>query len=204
MKTPIILMLLIATASQNALAGLSKEQMLKRVNEMRQRIDHDSQQQENEARANIGHIRASAGDSPTVSGMRREMGMALSRITNNFRCLDVDVENNGGNTVVICGDNDGMVNGQKTTAAGNIVGTVNTTAGGPGNVAPQGTSNGAGAPISVGALGNPVNNSGLYVETNRNSASNTSIVEGDVNGLLNQSITQANGDIGDRTAIIGN
>lgn len=204
MKTPIILMLLIATASQNAVAELSREQMLKRVNEMRQRIDQDSQQLENETRANIGQIRASAGDSPTVSSMRREMGSTLARISNHFRCLDLDVENNGGNTVVICGDNDGNVNGEHTTAAGNIVGAINTTLTGSRDAGPRSASGSIGSPIKIGPLGNPVNNSGQYLETNSNSASNTSLVEGDVNGFHNQSITQANGDLGDRTAVISN
>ena len=130
------------------------------------------------------------------------MGAALSQISNNYRCLDVDVENDGGNTVVVCGNNNGSINGENTTAAGNVIGAVNTVIGG--GVAPLGSSGGPGGAINVGPLGNPVYNSGVYTETSTNTASNTSLVEGDVNGLLNQSNTQANGDIGDRTAIVDN
>lgn len=202
MKTLLICLLLLGASSQPLAAELSKEQMLKRLYEMRQRFEREQQQEENEARANIGVIRANAGDAPTVSQMRREMGLALSQISNNYRCLDVEVENNGGNTVVVCGNNNGQIQGENTHAAGDVIGAINTVLGSASGAG--GGTAGAGGTVNLGALGNRVNNSGLYVETNSNTASNTSLVKGDVNGVLNQSNTQANGDIGNRTAVVNN
>lgn len=202
MKTLLICLLLLGVSSQPLAAELTKEQMLKRLYEMRQRFERERQQEENEARANIGVIRANAGDAPSVSQMRREMGLALSQISNNYRCLDVEVENNGGNTVVVCGNNNGQIQGENTHATGDVIGAINTVLGS--SSGSGGGTAGAGGTVNLGPLGNSVNNSGLYVETNSNTASNTSLVKGDVNGVLNQSNIQANGDIGNRTAVVNN
>ena len=203
MKTLIILMLLLCISSQSVMAEAPKKQMLKRLYEMRQRMDRDRQQDDNEARGNMGSIRTATVDSPTVSSMRREMNVALAQISNNYSCLDVDIENKGGNTVVVCGNNNGGINGQNTTAAGNVIGSVNTSAGGStGSNANSGS--GGGGLVNIGPLGNPVYNSGTYSQSTINTSSNTSIVEGDVNGILSQSNTQAGGDIGNRTAVVNN
>lgn len=100
------------------------QKMLKRLYEMRMRLDRDRMQADNEARANVRLVTqrgSKAADSPTVTQMRRDMQFHLAQFANNFRCLDVDVENNGGNTVVICGDNNGSVHGENTIAGDDIV-----------------------------------------------------------------------------------
>ena len=57
----------------------------------------------------------------TVTQMRNDMQFNLAQFENNFRCLDVDVENNGGNTVVICGDSTGNITGENTAVGGDII-----------------------------------------------------------------------------------
>ena len=123
---------LIGLVVMGAMPGLvladqeADQKMLKRLYEMRMRLDRDRIRADNEARANVRLItqtgsRATRADSPTVTQMRNDMQFHLSQFANNFRCLDVDVENNGGNTVVICGDNNGSVKGENTIAGDDIV-----------------------------------------------------------------------------------
>lgn len=100
------------------------QKLLQRIYQLRMRNDRDRQQAENEARANVRLVTQSGSrhiDSPTVTGMRQQTNIQLSRFEQNFRCLDVDVENNGGNTVVICGDNSGDIEGTNITAGQDIV-----------------------------------------------------------------------------------
>jgi len=102
--------------------------LLQRMYEMRMRIDRDRAQKENEARAGAPRLVTQTSghrvDSPTVSALRVQTNNQLARFEQQFRCLDVDVDNNGGNTVVICGDNSGDVTGTNVSAGGDMV-TVN-------------------------------------------------------------------------------
>ncbi len=102
--------------------------LLQRMYEMRMRIERDRAQRDNAARAGAPRlITQSPGrhvDSPTVSALRVQTNNQLARFEQQFRCLDVDVENNGGNTVVICGNNSGDVTGTNVSAGGDMV-TVN-------------------------------------------------------------------------------
>jgi hypothetical protein len=102
--------------------------LLQRMYEMRVRIDRDRAQKDNEARAGAPRLVTQTSghrvDSPTVSALRVQTNNQLARFEQQFRCLDVDVENNGGNTVVICGNNSGDVNGTNVSAGGDMV-TVN-------------------------------------------------------------------------------
>lgn len=112
-----------------AIAAADDQALLKRMYEMRLRYERERQQAENEARANVGLVTQNARggvDSPTVTELRQQTHQQLARFENSFRCLDVDVENNGGNTVVICGSNAGTVDGSNSTVvAGDDVITVN-------------------------------------------------------------------------------
>ncbi len=104
----------------------SKEQvMLQRIYEMRMRFEQERAQRDAEARANVrlqtqGGL-AGRADSPTVSGLRQQTNQSLARFESSFRCLDVDVEANSGNTVVICGDNSGDISGRNVSAERDIV-----------------------------------------------------------------------------------
>ncbi len=106
--------------------GPSKEQiMLQRVYEMRMRFEQERAQRDAEARANV-RLQTQGGlagrvDSPTVSGLRQQTNQQLARFESSFRCLDVDVEANSGNTVVICGDNSGDISGRNVSAERDIV-----------------------------------------------------------------------------------
>ncbi len=140
MRLPNTLMLIVATtmlaissagasaqtAPQDQAAGPSKEQvLLQRVYEMRMRFEQERAQRDAEARANV-RLQTQGGlagrvDSPTVSGLRQQTSHQLARFESSFRCLDVDVEANSGNTVVICGDNTGDINGTNVSAQRDIV-----------------------------------------------------------------------------------
>ena len=114
------------TAPQAQAQGPSKEQiLLQRVYEMRMRFEQERAQRDAEARANV-RLQTQGGlagrvDSPTVSGLRQQTNQQLARFESSFRCLDVDVEANSGNTVVICGDNSGDINGTNVSAQRDIV-----------------------------------------------------------------------------------
>jgi hypothetical protein len=98
--------------------------LLKKIYELRMRFERERAQAENEARANVRLVTQTAGgrvDSPTVTGLRAQTNAQLIRYEQSFRCLDVDVESDGGNTVVICGDNSGDISGRNTAAGRDIV-----------------------------------------------------------------------------------
>lgn len=107
-----------------AKAKQAKQDQLQRMYNIRIRYEQERAAQENQARANVRlatqnnsrHI-----DAPTVSGLRAQTNVQLSRFEQQFRCLDVDVEDNSGNTVVICGDNHGDISGRNVTAERDIV-----------------------------------------------------------------------------------
>ncbi len=125
--TFLIGLILVSAIPSLALADQEADQkMLKRIYEMRMRLDRDRIQAENEARSNVrlvtqGGAAIARADSPTVTQMRNDMQFNLAQFENNFRCLDVDVENNGGNTVVICGDSTGNITGENTAVGGDII-----------------------------------------------------------------------------------
>ena len=101
----------------------AEQQLLQRIYQMRMRLEQERAIRDNEARANVRLIAGSQGrtDSPTVSGLRRDTNQRLARFENQFRCLDVDLEGATGNTVVICGDNAGDINGTNVSAERDIV-----------------------------------------------------------------------------------
>jgi hypothetical protein len=111
--------------SAPALADRDQDKaLLQRIYQMRMRHDQERQQAENEARANVRLATQSGNpgaDSPTVSQMRQQTSVQLARYEQRFRCLDVDVNSNGGNTVVICGDNAGDIEGSNTSAGRDLV-----------------------------------------------------------------------------------
>ena len=99
-----------------------KQILLRKMYEMRMRNDGERAQKENAARANVNLKTGSMGaDSPTVNSMRAQTNVQLTKFEQRFRCLDVDVDSNGGNTVVICGDNTGNISGYNETVVGDKV-----------------------------------------------------------------------------------
>ena len=91
---------------------------------MRMQYDQERANRDNEARANVRLVtqpNTVAADSPTVTGLRSQTNAQLARFESQFECLDVDVENNGGNTVVICGGNSGDIEGTNVSAGRDIV-----------------------------------------------------------------------------------
>lgn len=121
------------TASVHGIAETPSAQdpdrvLLQKIYQMRMAYDRERAQKENEARANVRLVtdsgRSSSGsrvDSPTVTGLRNQTTAQLVRYEQQFRCLDVDVASDGGNTVVICGDNSGDITGSNVSAQRDIV-----------------------------------------------------------------------------------
>lgn len=103
----------------------SKHALLKRIYNARLQLERDRAQADNEARANVRLISAerspATADAPTVTTMREDTYVKLARFEQNFRCLDVDVDNNGGNTVVICGSNSGDIDGSNVNAGRDLI-----------------------------------------------------------------------------------
>ncbi len=123
----LVLALALSSASLPVVADSydADQELLKRMYQIRMKSDTERMQRDNEARANVAlqaqAQRGPAMDSPTVTQMRRDMYKQLTQIQNNYRCLDVDVENSGGNTVVICGDNSGDIGGEITTVGNDLI-----------------------------------------------------------------------------------
>lgn len=123
-----LLILAVLAASLSAAPAVADadadKALLERIYQMRMRHDQERQRAENEARANVRLVTEAGtpgADSPTVTQMRQQTSVQLARFEQRFRCLDVDVESNGGNTVVICGDNAGDIQGSNTSAGRDIV-----------------------------------------------------------------------------------
>ena len=98
--------------------------LLQKMYQMRIQLENERARRDNEARANVRLQNPGSpgrADSPTVSGLRAQTNQQLARMEQQFRCLDVDFEANGGNTVVICGDNSGDISGSTVAAGRDIV-----------------------------------------------------------------------------------
>jgi len=131
MKATLIISLLLALLAPLVPGAAHAEReadqaLLKRIYQMRMRNDAERQRKENEARANVRLVtqtgsRAVQADSPTVTQLRRDTNVSLARFETSFRCLDVEVENNGGNTTVICGSNSGDITESNVQAGRDIV-----------------------------------------------------------------------------------
>ena len=101
-----------------------EQQLLQKMYQMRMQLDRERAARDNEARANTrlaGGGVAGPVDTPTVSGLRAQTGQQLARFEQQFRCLDLDVDASGGNTVVICGNNSGDINGSNVSAERDII-----------------------------------------------------------------------------------
>jgi len=136
MRHLILISSLVAGLTFSASAGAqqaqpsAEQQLLQRIYQMRMRFEQERAIAENEARANVRLVtdsgRGPAGgiDSPTVTSLRQQTNQQLARFESTFECLDIEVEDNSGNTVVICGDNSGDITGTNVSAERDII-TVN-------------------------------------------------------------------------------
>lgn len=137
MKTPLLLTLLVsisafsldvqaqqAQQAQKPTAQEARQAMLQRVYNLRMQMEQERARDENEARANVrlhtDPVRGSSA-SPSVGFYRQDTRQQLARFEQQFRCLDVDVDSQGGNTVVICGDNSGDISGKNVSAGRDLV-----------------------------------------------------------------------------------
>lgn len=128
----VLLLVLLLNSAHVAAQGASpqvseqanQQALLKRIYAARMQLEQERARNDNEARANAPLIRqgVAANDAtPTVRQMRRDMATTLARYEQNFRCLDVDVDNQGGNTVVICGSNSGDISGENVSAGRDLI-----------------------------------------------------------------------------------
>ena len=114
-----LMMAVALNAAQVAAENGRDQALLKRLHAARVQLEQERALQDNEARNYAPLIRQQSGPSeatPSVRQMRRDMAVTLARYEQNFRCLDVDVDNQGGNTVVICGSNSGDISGENISA----------------------------------------------------------------------------------------
>ncbi len=134
MKTLLLITLLLsatpvvyATDNDATATHAAKQKLLKRIYQARIQLERERQNADNQTRNNAPLIRSSNSNvasqqaAPTVYQLRRDTAAQLARFEQNFRCLDVDVENNGGNTVVICGNNSGDVSSENTSAGRDLI-----------------------------------------------------------------------------------
>ena len=119
---------LITATSETASAA--DRDLLKRLHGMRVQMDNERTRKDNDARANGSMVRPKIGqtasrrggsDAPTVNDMRSAMSMTMTRFQQSYRCLEIDAANENGNTVVVCGDNNGTINNERTEAGRDII-----------------------------------------------------------------------------------
>jgi len=118
MKTLICILLL--TVGLAAAADPAKDEQLRRVSGIRAKFEQDQIRADQDGMARVPLANA-AMDSPTVTEMRRDMGTSLTQIQQNYRCMKIDVDNTAGNTTIICGNSNGDVKSEHTTAARDVV-----------------------------------------------------------------------------------
>jgi len=116
----IICIILLATIGAANAAEPGKEELLQRVYEIRTKFEQDQHRANQEGLAQVP-LAGAAIDSPTVTDMRREMESSLTQFQQSFRCLDIDVNSQGGNTTIICGANSGAVSSEHTTAERDVI-----------------------------------------------------------------------------------
>lgn len=123
------LLLVLLTASVHGVADTGAKEdpervLLQKMYQLRMAYEQERARRDNEARANVRLVtQTDPGrvDTPTVTGLRAQTNAQLTRFEQQFRCLDVEVDNGGGNTVVICGDNSGDISGNNVSAGNDIV-----------------------------------------------------------------------------------
>ena len=134
MKTTLLITLLIGVAlvsvhaqaeqNQKPTAQEVRQQQLQRIYNLRMQIEQERARDEAEARANVRlHTDPSprSNGAPSVGFYRQDTRQQLARFEQQFRCLDVDVDSQGGNTVVICGDNSGDISGRNVSAGRDLI-----------------------------------------------------------------------------------
>lgn len=116
-------------AEQPAGAGVEaqadpRQQLLQKMYALRMRLEQERARAENEARANVrlvSQANPATIDSPTVSALRQQTDVKLTQLEQTFRCLDVNANAGGGNSVIVCGDNSGDIRTSNITADGDVV-----------------------------------------------------------------------------------
>jgi hypothetical protein len=118
MKT--LMCILLVAVSLGAAADPAKDALLQRLSGIRAKFEQDQNRANQEGMAHAP-LAPAATDSPTVTAMRHDMGASLNQIQQNYRCMKIDVNNAAGNTTVICGNSNGNVSSEHTTAARDVV-----------------------------------------------------------------------------------
>ena len=113
-----------ADQTQKPTAQELRQQQLQRIYNLRMQIEQERARDEAEARANV-RLHTDPGPrsnaAPSVGFYRQDTRQQLARFEQQFRCLDVDVDSQGGNTVVICGDNSGDISGKNVSAGRDLI-----------------------------------------------------------------------------------
>ncbi len=119
MKFLILSVLLLAAATASGGTPEEREEMHRRVHDMRVLMEDSNAQAKNKARSALiglftrgaaGSAGSGGGDVQSISQMRNEMNQSFERIENMFPCLGASIDVQEGQAILICGDNTGSVN----------------------------------------------------------------------------------------------
>jgi hypothetical protein len=97
----------------------AQQQLRQTLRQMRALFEQEDAQAQAMARANTQSVSIASADVPSIGLMREQLSRQLERLEE--RCFGMDAKVNGGNLIVICGDNAG------TAENANIGGGNNTT-----------------------------------------------------------------------------
>lgn len=88
-------------------------QLQRNIHDIRAVLERERAQNEANKRANVRPLVIESIDSPGIGLMREQIAQSFERLEN--RCFGIDVEVQGGNALVICGNNNGQAENSNVT-----------------------------------------------------------------------------------------
>lgn len=83
----------------------AQQQLRRTIRQMRTLFEQEDAQAQAMARGNTQSLQLASMDMPTIGAMREQLSRQFERLED--RCFGMDAKVNGGNLIVICGDNAG-------------------------------------------------------------------------------------------------
>jgi hypothetical protein len=84
----------------------AQQQLRRTLRQMRTLFEQEDAQAEAIARGNTQSLQLASTDMPSIGAMREQLSRQFERLED--RCFGMDAKVNGGNLIVICGDNAGQ------------------------------------------------------------------------------------------------
>jgi hypothetical protein len=101
------------SAEQASQAAQELAQLQRNVHEMRRIFENDRAQRKALRRANSGPLIIDSRDAPGIGTMRAELSQSLDRLAS--RCFGNEIDADGGNVILICGNNAGTAESSNVT-----------------------------------------------------------------------------------------